>query len=77
MIATNVGGNSEIMIEGKTGYLVKEGNQEDIIIKISSLIDNKELAIKMGKEGRNFIKNEFSLDASAKNFLKIVESYIN
>jgi len=77
VIATDVGGNSEIMIEGKTGYLVKEGNQEDIIIKISSLIDNKELAIKMGKEGRNFIKNEFSLDASAKNFLKIIESYIN
>jgi glycosyltransferase involved in cell wall biosynthesis len=77
VIATDVGGNSEIMVEGKTGYLVREGNQEDIIIKISSLIDNKELAKKMGKEGRDFIKNEFSLDASAKNFLKIVESYIN
>ena len=65
------------MVEGKTGYLVREGNQDDIIIKISSLIDNKELAKKMGKEGRDFIKNEFSLDVSAKNFLKIVESYIN
>ena len=31
----------------------------------------------MGSEGRKFIKNEFSLDASAKNFLKIVEPYID
>ena len=77
VIATNVGGNSEIMIDGKTGYLVEEGNYNDIITKISILVDNKELAIKMGKEGRKFIEKEFSLDASVKNFLKIVKPYVN
>ena len=77
VIATNVGGNSEIMIDGKTGYLVEKGNYNDIITKISILVDNKELAIKMGKEGRKFIEKEFSLDASVKNFLKIVKPYVN
>ena len=77
VIATNVGGNSEIMIDGETGYLIEEGNYKDIIRKITILVDNKELAIKMGKKGREFIEKEFSLDASVKNFLKIVKPYIN
>ena len=77
VIATNVGGNSEIMVDGKTGYLVEEGNYKDIISKISILVDNKELAIKMGKEGREFIENEFNLNLSVKNFLKIVKPYVN
>ena len=77
VIATNVGGNSEIMIDGETGYLVEEGNSKEIITKITILVDNKELAIKMGKEGRKFIEKEFSLDASVKNFLKIVKPYVN
>ena len=77
VIATNVGGNLEIMIDGETGYLIEEGNYKDIIRKITILVDNKELAIKMGKKGREFIEKEFSLDASVKNFLKIVKPYIN
>ena len=77
VIATNVGGNSEIMIDGETGYLVEEGNSKEIITKITILVDNKELAIKMGRKGREFIQKEFSLDASVKNFLKIVKPYIN
>ncbi len=40
-------------------------------------MDNKELAIKMGRKGREFIEKEFSLDASVKNFLKIVKPYVN
>ena len=30
----------------------------------------------MGKEGRKFIETEFSLEASAKKFLSIVDPYI-
>ena len=29
VIATNVGGNSEIMVDGQTGFLVKEGDSDD------------------------------------------------
>jgi len=76
VIATNVGGNSEIMIDGQTGFLVKEGDSDDIIQKISSLENDKSLAVNMGKRGREFIQKDYSLDASAKNFLKIVKPYI-
>ena len=41
------------------------------------LLDNNDLSQKMGKEGRKFIETEFSLEASAKNFLDVVKQHIN
>lgn len=76
VIATDVGGNSETMKDGETGFLVREGNDKDLIEKISLLINDKELSQKLGKQGRNFIQQEYSLEASAKNFLRIVKPYI-
>jgi len=76
VIATNVGGNSEIMIDSKTGFLVEEGNANQIIEKLTLLFKDKDLAIKLGNNGYEFIKNEFSLEVSAKNFLRIIKSRI-
>ena len=38
----------EVMKDGETGFLVREGNQEDVIEKISLLLNDKELADKFG-----------------------------
>ena len=51
VIATDVGGDKEMMIDGKTGFLVKENDSDDIIKKISELLENKQLSIDMGKQG--------------------------
>ena len=76
VIATDVGGDKEMMVDKKTGFLVREGNQEDVIEKISLLLNDKELADKFGKEGCKFIQQEFSLEASAKNFLDIIRPFV-
>jgi len=76
VIATDVGGNSEIMIDGQTGFLVKEGNSDYIIEKISLLKNDNTLVENMGKRGREFIQKEYSLNASVENFLKIINPYI-
>ena len=77
VIATNVGGNSEIMKDGKTGFLVGEGNDDDLIERITLLTNDKTLSANMGEEGCKFIQQKFSLEESAKNFLDIVKPYIN
>ena len=76
VIATNVGGNQEMMIDGKTGFLVQQGNHEQLIDKLSLLLEDKELAKKMGNEGRKFIEETFNWELVTKNFIKIVESYL-
>jgi hypothetical protein len=76
VIATDVGGIYEMMKDGETGFLVKEGDDKDLIKKISLLIKDKELSAKLGKEGCNFIQQKFSMEASAKNFLRIIAPYV-
>ena len=76
VIATDVGGNKEMMVDKKTGFLVKEGNANDIIKKLSEILENKQMASEMGKEGVEFIKEQFNWDRVAKNFLEIIKPHV-
>ena len=76
VIATNVGGNPEMMVDGKTGFLVEKGNHEQLIAKIRLLLEDKTLAKDMGENGHKFIDETFNLNVVAKNFIKIVQSYL-
>ena len=76
VVATNVGGNQEMMLDGKTGFLVEQGNYEQLIDKLSSLLEDKELAKKMGEQGRKFIEETFNWELVTKKFIKIAESYL-
>ena len=77
VIATDVGGDKEMMIDKKTGFLVKEGDTNDVIKKLSELLENKQMASEMGKEGAKFIKEQFNWNLVAKNFLEIIKPYVN
>ena len=76
VIATDVGVDKEMMVDKKTGFLVKEGDANDIIKKLSRILENKQMATEMGKEGVEFIKKQFNWDRVAKNFLEIIKPYV-
>ena len=73
VIATNVGGISEMVNDGKTGFLIDEGNADQWMDKISFLLKNKNVAQEMGKSAREFVIEEFSWDVIAKRFVNIIE----
>jgi len=73
VIATNVGGIPELMKDNETGFLVEKGNPEELIEKISFLLENPEIAGKMGIAGRKFIEENFSWEKIAKEFLKSLQ----
>jgi glycosyltransferase involved in cell wall biosynthesis len=77
VIATDVGGDKEMMVNGKTGFLVKEGDSEDIIKKLSVLLENEQMRMEMGKEGKKFINDQFNWELVAKNFLVIMKPMLN
>lgn len=77
VLASNVGGVSELIKDNETGFLVEPGNSDDWIEKISILLQNSELQEKFGKEGREFVKNNFSWDKLAEDFSKILNKIVS
>lgn len=62
IIATNVGGISELVIDKETGILVPSSDVNGLAKAIEELLIDKEKRKKMGEGGYNRIKNEFSLE---------------
>ena len=70
VIATNVGGTSETMIDGKTGFLVNQGDIKEIEKNITLLLNDKDFSKQMGNEGRKFVIENFSWENSTKKFIQ-------
>jgi len=68
VIATRVGGNPELILDGKTGFLVPPAEPEKLAEKTIFLLKNEDLRVKMGDEGRRRVKVKFSLETMVKNY---------
>jgi len=62
VIATNVGGNPEVVIDGETGLLIPAQNLEALANAILRFLRDKKLAEKMGDTGKNHIERLFRID---------------
>ncbi len=60
VVATNVGGASEAIVEGETGYLVAAGDYEALAKRILSLLRSPESARAMGEKGKQRALQNFS-----------------
>ena len=74
VVATSVGGIPELMKDNETGFLVKKGNADELIKKLSLLINNKEKRETMGDAGKKFVEDNFNWNKIAKEFINIVKN---
>ena len=63
VVATRVGGASEAIVEGETGFLVESDDDAKLAERLIYLLENPEKAEKMGKMGRKIAEEKFSLEA--------------
>lgn len=61
VVATNVGGNPELVVDGTTGYLVPPQKPEELAARLISLLSNKAHAQQLGQNGRKRVYEYFSL----------------
>lgn len=61
VIAANHGGLQEIVVNNKTGYLFEPNNVESLESALEELILNEERRIEFGVEGKNRVKNNFTV----------------
>ncbi len=63
IIASNIGGSNETIIDEKTGFLFKSGDETSLSKKIIHAITMDEITIKsIGKEGRKNIIKKFNVE---------------
>jgi glycosyltransferase involved in cell wall biosynthesis len=70
IIATNVGGNPELIQEGKTGILIPPNNPEILAKKILLLLNDKDRP-KLGSEARKLLQQNFSVQKMVNEYEKI------
>jgi len=60
-VATDVGGNSEVIVEGQTGFLVPNESSHELAAKLLRLLRDPSLAKRMGEEGRRVVERDFTV----------------
>ncbi len=71
VIATNVGGVSEIILDHETGILIPPENPSKMLYTINSLLDDKELQKKLTQNAHDFILKFFTWDALFSKYLNL------
>jgi glycosyltransferase involved in cell wall biosynthesis len=68
VVATNVGGIPELVLEGRTGRLVPPGNPDALARALLDLLEHPELAAEFGRAGRRRIEETYSFDRMVEQF---------
>ncbi|MCH7818930.1 MAG: glycosyltransferase [Candidatus Marinimicrobia bacterium] len=76
VIASDIGGLSEVVVDGETGYLIPPRNEEAIAEKIIKLIEEPELRQNLGANGRKFVLDNYDWNLCAKKMEEVYESIL-
>lgn len=71
VIVTSRGGQTELVIDGKTGLIVEPCNVEALAKAVLTLLSNEELASSMGKQGRQVILKRFAWKKICEEILRV------
>ncbi len=76
VVATHVGGNSELIVEGQTGMLVPPANPDVMADALQRYITDSALRGKHGMQGRQRIEQEFNLDTMVQRYMSVYDDVI-
>ena len=73
VIASNIGGIPEIVIDGETGFLANLGDSNQIVHLINDLLSKPDLVKKITTKAEENVKMNYSWKSITKKFLDILE----
>jgi glycosyltransferase involved in cell wall biosynthesis len=76
MVVTDVGGTSELVANGRCGFLFEPGDVQALVKYLTELIRDSKLRAAMGLEGKRIIESNFSTEAYARKFEDMVSAVI-
>ncbi|MHC4190259.1 MAG: glycosyltransferase [Planctomycetota bacterium] len=76
IVATNAGGIPEVVEDGVTGFLVPPKDSEALAEKIIYLLSHPKEARKMGENGKERVRKNFSVEQMVNSYTKLYEGFI-
>ena len=77
VIVSNVGGLSEVVDDGKTGYVIEAKSHFALADVLEKLVLNPKLRFELGNNGREKVKNKYSWNNSVAQMISIYNSLKN
>ena len=76
VIASNIAGNEELVVHGKTGFLVPPENTAALVKAIKNLISDSERMMKFGAESRTRVKQKYTWENAANQYLDLIQKVV-
>lgn len=70
VVATRVGGNPEVVVDGETGYLVPPDRPGPFADRVVELLRDPGRRREMGEAGRARVRGDFTLEGAARRYLR-------
>jgi glycosyltransferase involved in cell wall biosynthesis len=77
VVATQVGGNPELVLAGETGYLVPPQDSRALALSLTTLLLNREQALQFGAKGKNRAEGQFSLRTMVQAYQSLYEERLD
>lgn len=74
VVATDVGGASEAVVDGETGYLVPHNDAASMAERLAWLLNDGEMSARFGRAGKQAVSERFSLNSQLANTTELYSS---
>jgi glycosyltransferase involved in cell wall biosynthesis len=76
VVASDVGGTSEAVVHGETGYLFTSGDHAALAARLAELLDDQALRTRMGRRGRERYLERFTFERMFEETLAVYEGVL-
>ncbi len=73
VVATAVGGNADLVLQERTGYIVPPSDPQAIALHLITLATNPQRASSMGQAGRHRVQANFSLEVMVSTYQRVYD----
>jgi len=75
-VATDVGGNSEVIKHGESGFIVASEDRQDLAARLIYLLDDSSLATEMGLRGEEVVQSRFTAQAMIEELVQVYQELL-
>jgi len=76
VVATDVGGNPEVVVDGETGLIVPPNDPHQLAASIQKLLEAPELAAEMGAAGRQRVIERYQIDVMTRRIEELYDTLL-